>query len=75
MNRRLQGEGTSFRRVLDQARHEMACQLLGTTRMAVTEIGTALGYATPPGFVRTFRRSAGLPAREWRRTQDRTQTV
>jgi AraC-like DNA-binding protein len=35
--------------------------------MPVTEIGLVLGYASPPGFVRAFRRSAGLPPSEWRR--------
>jgi AraC-like DNA-binding protein len=69
LNRRLQAEGTSFRAVLAQARHDVACQLLGTTRLPVTEIGMALGYATPPGFVRAFRRSAGQPPGEWRRAQ------
>jgi AraC-like DNA-binding protein len=69
LNRRLEAEGTSFRGLLDTARHDVACQLLATTRMAVTEIGTALGYATPSGFARAFRRSAGRPPTEWRRLQ------
>lgn len=67
LNRRLQAEGTSFRAVLAQARHDVACQLLGATRLPVTQIGLALGYATPPGFVRAFRREAGLPPSAWRR--------
>jgi AraC-like DNA-binding protein len=67
LNRRLQAEGTSFRAVLDEVRHDVAQQLLGATRLPVTEIGVALGYASPPGFVRAFRRAAGLPPREWRR--------
>jgi AraC-like DNA-binding protein len=69
LNRRLQAEGTSFRAVRDQTRHDVACQLLRTTRMPVTEIGMALGYATPPGFVRAFRRSAGLAPSGWRRAR------
>jgi AraC-like DNA-binding protein len=75
LNRRLEAEGTSFRAVLDAARHDVACQLLGTTRMAVTEIGMALGYATPSGFVRAFRRSAGQPPSEWRRSRELPTTV
>jgi AraC-like DNA-binding protein len=67
LNRRLQAEGTSFRVVLGQARHEVACQLLGGTRLPVTEIGAALGYATPPGFVRAFRRTSGAAQSTWRR--------
>jgi AraC-like DNA-binding protein len=69
LNRRLQAEGTTFRAVLDRTRHDVACQLLRTTRMPVTEIGMALGYATPPGFVRAFRRIAGQPPSDWRRAQ------
>ena len=67
LNRRLQSEGTSFRAIVNQVRHDVACQLLDTTRMPVTEIGLALGYASPPAFVRAFRRAAGLPPSEWRR--------
>lgn len=67
LNRRLQAEGTSFRAILELARHDVACQLLGGTRMSATEISTALGYATPPGFVRAFRRIAGQAPSEWRR--------
>ena len=69
LNRRLQAESTSFRAVLDRTRHDVACQLLRTTRLPVTEIGMALGYATPPGFVRAFRRNAGQPPSDWRRAQ------
>ncbi|MGE0226370.1 MAG: AraC family transcriptional regulator [Acetobacteraceae bacterium] len=67
LTRRLRAEGTSFRAVLEQARHDVARQLLGGTRMPVTEIGFSLGYASPPGFVRAFRRAAGQPPSEWRR--------
>ena len=67
MNRRLQTEGTSFRTLLDHSRHDVACQLLAITRLPVTEIGMALGYATPPGFVRAFRRTAGKAPTQWRR--------
>lgn len=69
LNRRLQVDGTSFRAVLDLARHDVACQLLGGTRMPVTDVGVTLGYASPPGFVRAFRRTAGHAPSEWRRMQ------
>ena len=67
LNRRLQAGGTSFRTLLEEARHDAARQLLGLTRIPVTEIGLALGYAAPAGFVRAFRRWEGLPPSEWRR--------
>ena len=64
LNRRLQAEGTRFRAELDKVRHDIACQLLGMTRMPVTEIGVALGYAWTPAFVRAVRRAAGLAPSE-----------
>jgi AraC-like DNA-binding protein len=75
LNRRLEAEGTQFRAVRDEARHALACQLLGATRMSVTEIGTVLGYASPPNFVRAFRRATGQPPSLWRRGQIRMDAV
>ena len=75
VNRRLRAEGSSFRAVLDQARNDVACQLLGGTRMPITDISGALGYATPPGFVRAFRRMNGQTPTEWRRGQLTTEAA
>ncbi|MCC7284178.1 MAG: AraC family transcriptional regulator [Acetobacteraceae bacterium] len=72
LNRRLQAEGTSFREILEVARHDVACQLLGGTWMTATEISTALGYATPSGFVRAFRRMEGRSPSEWRQAARHT---
>ncbi|MEO3474110.1 AraC family transcriptional regulator ligand-binding domain-containing protein [Roseomonas sp. CAU 1739] len=69
LNRRLEAEGTSFRTVLEQARHDAACQLLAATRMPATKISAALGYASPAGFVRAFRRTAHQPPGEWRKAR------
>lgn len=67
LSRHLQDEGSSFRALLDGVRHDVACQLLRATRMPVTDVGIALGYAAPPAFVRAFRRAAGVPPSEWHR--------
>lgn len=66
LNRRLQTEGTSFRKLLNEARFEVARQLLAGTRMDVTDIGLALGYADPSGFTHAFQRWSGTAPREWR---------
>ncbi len=66
LNRRLQSEGTSFRELLSRARFEVARQLLAGTKMEVTDIGLALGYADPSGFTHAFQRWSGAAPSEWR---------
>ncbi|MBS1214539.1 MAG: hypothetical protein H6R26_3156 [Proteobacteria bacterium] len=66
LNRRLKAKGTSFQRLLDEARCEIAQQLLGSTQMPITEISAALGYAENSVFTRAFRRWAGTTPAAWR---------
>ncbi len=66
LRRRLRAEGTSFRRLLNQARLEAARQLLAATRIEVTQIAMAFGYADASAFTRAFHRSTGLAPRQWR---------
>ena len=64
---RLAVERTSVRRLLQQTRLDMAIQLLRSTQLSVSEIGTAVGYADPPSFVRAFRSHfSGVTPGEWR---------
>ena len=66
LNRRLQAEGTTFRRLLNEVRFEVAGQLLLGTRMGVTEIAAALGYGDTSAFTHAFSRMAGAPPHTWR---------
>jgi len=66
LNRRLQAEGKSFRELVNQARFEVARQLLVGTRMDITDIALALGYAEPSGFTHAFQRWSGVAPSEWR---------
>ena len=66
LNRRLQAEGTSFRKLANEARFLIARQLLAGTRMEVTDIGLALGYAELSGFTHAFQRWSGTAPSEWR---------
>ncbi|OAF15540.1 hypothetical protein AYJ54_39955 [Bradyrhizobium centrolobii] len=66
LNRRLQAEGKSFRELVNEARFEVARQLLAGTRMDVTDIALALGYANPSGFTHAFQRWSGVAPSEWR---------
>jgi AraC-like DNA-binding protein len=64
--RRLKGRGTTFRRLLNETRYEVAGQLLRGTRLSVTQIGVALGYADTAVFTRAFRRWSGASPSDWR---------
>jgi AraC-like DNA-binding protein len=66
LNRRLHEEGTSFRRELDGMRYEVARQLLADTRLPLSKIGPALGYADTTAFIRAFKRWSGAPPARWR---------
>ena len=64
---RLAVEGETARRLIQQARLEMASQLLRTTQLTISEIGAAAGYADPPSFVRAFKgQYLGATPGEWR---------
>jgi len=55
LERRLQAEGTSFRRLKQQVLQDRACTLLATTPMSVEAIALKLGYREPNSFRRAFR--------------------
>ena len=66
LRRRLKAEGTTFRKLLNEVRFEVAGQLLLGTRMGVTEVAGGLGYADTSAFSHAFSRMAGAPPRTWR---------
>ncbi len=69
LNRRLREEHTTFRKLLNQARFDMARQLLAGTRMDAGGISAALGYAEMSAFSHAFRRMARTSPAEWRAGQ------
>jgi AraC-like DNA-binding protein len=68
LNRLLQAEGTSFKRVLDEARYQIARQRLRDTRLSIQELAATLGYADATAFTRAFRRWSGASPSAWRST-------
>jgi AraC-like DNA-binding protein len=58
MQRRLEGEGTSFAEVVDALRRELACAYLDR-RVPIAEIAALLGYADATAFHHAFRRWTG----------------
>jgi AraC-like DNA-binding protein len=75
LERRLEEEGTSFTMIREAARFEIARQLLSGTRLSMTAISLAIGYAQPAAFSRSFRKWAGVSPHRYRRVQAPTGTV
>ncbi len=66
LHRLLAASGTSFKKLLDETRYEVARQLLMDTDLPAVELGVLLGYSEPAAFSRAFRRWTGLPPGAWR---------
>jgi len=65
--RRLEGEGTSFRRLVDSVRKEAAVSHLRNRRMELAEVAFLLGYSEASAFHRSFRRWTGRTPVAFRR--------
>ncbi len=66
LQRRLEQEGTSFGRLLEDVRRQRALQLLALPGLSVGEVAFCLGYANPRAFYRSFRRWTGCTPSQWR---------
>jgi len=69
LQRRLQEEGSSFQRVLDEARHQLARHYLNNSVLELNEAAYLLGYEDGNSFVRAFRTWEGVPPARWREQQ------
>jgi AraC-like DNA-binding protein len=74
LQRRLQDEGSSFQRVLEEARHHLARHYLNNSVLELNEAAYLLGYEDSSSFVRAFRTWEGIPPARWRE-QQRSQAV
>ena len=66
LQRRLADHDTSFNKLLDQTRFDMAQQLLQNQTISVTDIAGELGYQDSANFSRAYRRWAGVSPRKYR---------
>ena len=66
LQRRLQESGSSFQRVLDEARHQMARYYLSNSVLELNEAAYLLGFEDPNSFGRAFRVWEGVPPSDWR---------
>lgn len=69
LQRRLQGEGFSFQRVLEEARRQLARHYLNNSDLELNEAAYLLGYEDGNSFVRAFRTWEGVPPARWREQQ------
>lgn len=66
LNRRLNAFGTTFQRLVDEVRFEIARQTLEHSAMNVSRIAAMLGYTDASAFTRAFRRWSGTTPAIWR---------
>ncbi|MGU3362937.1 AraC family transcriptional regulator [Methylobacterium sp. M6A4_1b] len=67
LSRHLQAEGTSFRRLANEAQFQVAQQLLVDTTLALGQISAALDFSEPAAFTHAFRRWSGMTPSAWRK--------
>lgn len=68
LQRRLEGEGTTFSEVLDGAREQLARQLVADLSLGLADIADRVGFADLATFTRAFKRWTGLPPGQFRRS-------
>jgi AraC-like DNA-binding protein len=69
LRRRLRGEGTSFRAILDEVRRARAAELLADPSASMTDVATAAGFADGSGFGHAWRRWFGAAPSSARRAR------
>jgi AraC-like DNA-binding protein len=66
LQRRLAAEGTSFQRLLDDTRRELAQQYLGQRNVSLADTAYLLGFSDQSSFFRAARRWFGTSPRHHR---------
>ncbi len=66
LQRKLAGEDTSYKKILDETRRELANQYLREGSLSVSEVTYLLGFSEPSNFARAFKRWTGRSPTEFR---------
>lgn len=66
MRRKLDSEGTSFGKIIDDVRASLASEYLKTTKMTTEDIATLVGFSDAANFRRAFKRWTGKAPRDYR---------
>jgi AraC-like DNA-binding protein len=67
--RHLAAEGTTFRRVADEVRFELAGEMLQNPSVSLSQVAAALKFSEASAFTRAFRRWTGQSPTAWLETQ------
>ncbi len=59
LRRRLEKEGTSYQRIKDNARRDVAISLLSREGLTVSEVAERVGFSDPSAFHRSFKKWTG----------------
>jgi len=59
LRRRLEKEGTSYQRIKDNARRDVAISMLNRDGMTVSEVAEQVGFSDPSAFHRSFKKWTG----------------
>lgn len=59
LRRRLEREGTSYQRIKDNARRDVAISLLSRDGLTVSEVAEQVGFSDPSAFHRSFKKWTG----------------
>jgi len=59
LRRRLEKEGTSYQRIKDNARRDMAISMLSRDGLTVSEVAEQVGFSDPSAFHRSFKKWTG----------------
>ena len=66
LRRRLEKEGTSYQRIKDNARRDVAISLLSREGRTVSEVAEQVGFSDPSAFHRSFKKWTGLSPGSYR---------
>ncbi|MNO03899.1 HTH-type transcriptional regulator VirS [compost metagenome] len=66
LQRHLQQAGTSYQRILDELRQELAGRYLADSDLPIQEIALRLGFSEPRSFHRSFKAWTGRTPGEYR---------
>ncbi|ALA18030.1 MULTISPECIES: AraC family transcriptional regulator [Chelatococcus] len=69
LQREIHRAGTDFRSLTTTVRIQRATELLRHTNGSITHISAELGYSSPAGFARAFRKATGVGPREFRSSE------
>ncbi len=66
LQRRLATAGTSYSDLVNEARYQLAAELLEDRSVPISSIAKAVGFANHSGFSRAFHRWTGMTPRQYR---------